>query len=464
MRSVTVHEYVARNLDRFVSDFAELVAFPSVSATGQGIERCADHVESLCLAYGFDETSVVETAGHPAIIGHSYVDQNPDNDAPTVLIYGHYDVQPVDRDEWSSPPFEPEIRRAADGSERLYGRGASDNKGQWFAHLCAIRALRETDGLPVNVTLVLDGEEESGSENLRAVVADNAEALDAELVYISDGPVDDSGTPHVLMGSRGLLYGEIDVRGPDRDLHSGNYGGPVPNPAWELVELLASMRGDDGTVEIEGFYDDVQEITDADREVLDGIPFDGEAVMSDLGINEFDDGPGNTFLEQVLYQPTLNISGLTSGYGGEGTKTIIPSDAQAKVGMRLVPDQHPDDIWDRFEDHVETHTSEETEVTATRLESMTPQRTPLDSPFADLIVRAVRDAWNDEPILKPSLGGSLPAYVFAEELGLPCIVVPYGNSDQNNHSPDENMTLSYFERGIRTTANVLSAVATSSSE
>lgn len=459
MPADSVATYVDERFDDFLADLESVVAQPSVSATGEGIPECADLAEALCRDYGFDETRTVETDGHSAVIAHAYADHDPNRQVATLLVYGHYDVQPVTPGEWTTPPFEPTTRDGPDGRRRLYGRGTGDNKGQWFAHLCAIRALRETTGLPVNVTLVLDGEEESGSEHLGTVVAENADALDGELVYIADGPVDDSGRPHVLMGARGLLYVKIDVSGADRDLHSGNYGGPVPNPAWALVGLLASMRTANGRVAVDGFYENVRPMADVDHEVLDAIPFDADALRRELGVRGFSVGPDETYLEKILYRPTLNVSGLTSGYGGDGTKTIIPSTASAKLGMRLVPDQRPNAVWRRVRDHVRSHAPETVDVTVRRLESMTPQRTSLDSPFTDPIVRAVRDAWEQDPVLKSSLGGSLPAYVFTEELGLPCIIVPYGNSDQNNHSPDENFTLENFEKGIYTTVRVLSELA-----
>lgn len=454
---MNVAEYVEAHLDEFLDDLFDLLAQPSVSATGEGVAECTDLVEAYCEAYGFDEVDVVETDGHPAVLAHAYVDGG--DDAPTILLYGHYDVQPVDPAEWTTPPFEPTVRSGPDGRDRIYARGAGDNKGQWFAHLCAIRTLRETDGLPANVTLLLEGEEESGSPHLGDVVREHAERLRAELAYVADGPIDPSGRPHVLMGARGMVYAQLDAVGPNRDLHSGNYGGPVPNPAWELVRLLDSMKDDDGRVTIEGFYDDVRELTDRDREVLAAVPFDEEATKADLGVDAFAAGPGDSYLEKLLYWPTLNVAGFASGYGGEGTKTIIPSTARVKVDMRLVADQDPDDVYERFVRHVEANRSAGVDVEVSMLGAMAPQRTPLDHPVVEPLLGAVGDAWEVEPILKPTLGGSLPTYVFADVLDVPCVTVPYANSDENNHSPDENLAIDCFEKGVRTTAYALDELA-----
>ncbi|HKL28792.1 MAG TPA: M20/M25/M40 family metallo-hydrolase [Natrialbaceae archaeon] len=451
----SVTTYVDERFDDFLEDLRALLAQPSISATGEGVAECTDLVEAYCDEYGFDSVRTVETDGQPAVIAHAEADEAPD-ERPTILLYGHYDVQPVDPDEWTSPPFEPTIRDGPDGRPRLYARGAGDNKGQWFAHLCAIRALRETTGLPVNVTMLIEGEEESGSPNLLDVVDEHADELAADLAYVSDGPIDPSGRPHVLMGARGLLYVQIDATGPNRDLHSGNFGGPTPNPAWELVRVLSSMVDENGRVAIDGFYDDVRPIGEVDREALDAMPFDAEAVMDDLGLDGFAEGPGDSYLEKLLYYPTLNVAGFTSGYGGEGAKTIIPSTAQVKMDMRLVPDQDPDDVFEKFRSHVRTHASGTVDLDVQYMDSMDPQRTPLDHPVREPVMAAVADGWDVDPILKPTLGGSLPTAVFVEALDTPAVVVPYANSDENNHSPDENLAIDCFDHGIRTTAALLS--------
>jgi acetylornithine deacetylase/succinyl-diaminopimelate desuccinylase-like protein len=456
-RLAAVDDHVTDQFEAAVADLDRLLAQPSISATSEGVRECTALAESLCDAYGFDETTTVETAGQPAVIAHA---RSPDPDAPTVLIYGHYDVQPADPDEWQSPPFDPTRRPGPDGRERIYARGAGDNKGQWFAHLCAVDAWRETAALPTNVTLLLEGEEESGSPHLDALVERHADTLAADLAFVADGPIDASGRPHVLMGARGLLYVQIDAQGPNRDLHSGNYGGPVPNPAWEVVRLLASMKDADGRVTIDGFYNDVRPVGAPDRKALAAMPFDADSVCEDLDIERFARAPGESYLETLLYYPTLNIAGLTAGYGGEGTKTILPATAQAKLDMRLVADQDPTDIYERFCDHVDRYATGTSRLEVTRHAQMSPQRTPLDHPVREPVTDAVTDAWGVEPILKPTLGGSLPTAAFERTLDVPCVVVPYANSDENNHSPDENLAVDCFRNGIRTTARLLATLST----
>lgn len=454
----TPDDYVETNLERFLADLESLVAQPSISATGEGIEACAAHFLSQCLEYGFDTAEVVETTGHPAVVAHAYVDHDPDNDAPTVLVYGHYDVQPVDRDAWDTPPFNPELREE-NGEELLYGRGTVDNKGQFFTYLCAVRTLRETDDLRVNVVLLLDGEEESGSPNLLDAVEAREEELSADVAINSDGPVDESGRPTVVFGNRGIFVVELGVSGVDGDLHSGHYGGAVPNPAWELNHLLGTMKDESGRIAIDGFYDDVREPTETDRRLLAEIEPDPDELAEKLDVDGYQDGPGETVLEKTLYYPTLNINGLASGHGEEGFKTIVPADATAKIDMRLVVDQDPDDIYEKFVAHVEEHASDRVETTVTRFADMDPVRTPIDTPYREPVVEAVRDGWGEEPIVKPSTGGSAPYALFTDYLDLPHISVPYGQQDNNQHSPNERFAVDHFEKGIRTSVRLLQAVA-----
>ncbi len=466
--STQAAEFFEAYEEEHLEDLFDLLRQPSVSATGRGVADCVELVEELCQTYGFDDVLTVENPGKPSVIAHAEADDGASGagqpeaaGAPTIFVYGHYDVQPADPDNWTTPPFEPTVRDGPDGRDRIYARGAGDNKGQWFAHLCAVRALRETTGLDTNVTLLLEGEEESGSPNLDSVVTEHADVLgDAELAYVADGPIDPSGRPHVLMGARGMQYVQVDVQGPNRDLHSGNYGGPVPNPAWELVRIIASLKDETGRVTVDGFYEDVRPIEDEDRAALDAMPFDAEAIRADLDIPTFAAGPGDSYLEKLLYYPTCNIAGFTSGYGGEGSKTVLPSTATLKMDMRLVADQDPDAIYDAFEAHVHDHATGVCDVTVSKMGQMHPQRTPLSHPVREPVVDAVGNAWRDEPILKPTLGGSLPTAVFERELGLPCVTVPYANEDENNHSPDENLALDCFRSGVRTSIALFSDLGT----
>ncbi len=453
-----VDAHVDDRFDRFVADLRDLVAQPSISATGDGIRDCAALLYDLSLEYGFDEAEIVETSGQPAVIAHAFVDGDPDNDSPTVLVYGHYDVQPVTPADWDTPPFDPTLKEH-DGREYLYGRGTVDNKGQHFAYLAAVRALRETIGLPVNVTLLLDGEEESGSPNLMDAVEKREAALAADVSINSDGPVDESGRPTVVFGNRGILIVEVTVRGPDWDLHSGHYGGAIPNPARELSRLLDTMYDDDGRVAIEGFYDDVAPMAETDRELLAAIEPDPDELTAKLGVGGLEDGPGETVLEKTLYHPILNVNGLAGGHVEEGYKTIVPSEASATLDARLVVDQDPDDVFDRIADHVEQHADDRFETTLIRHGEMDPTRTPVDSPYREPVVDAVASGWGEQPVVKPLSGGSAPYALFTNYLGLPHISVPHGQRDNNQHSPNEHYALDHFEKGIRTSVRVLAAVA-----
>ncbi|MFB6126895.1 MAG: M20/M25/M40 family metallo-hydrolase [Halolamina sp.] len=454
----------AREADHF-EDLFELLAQPSLSATGEGVDPCADLAADLCTSYGFDEAVKTPTDGAPAVLARADADTDaeamPDDDpesTPTVLLYGHYDVQPADPAEWESPPFEPTVREGPDGRERLYARGAGDNKGQWFAHLRAVDALRATTGLPANVVLLLEGEEESGSPNLDSIVADHADLLAADLAVVADGPIDVSGRPTVLLGARGLLYVQIDVEGPNRDLHSGNYGGPVPNPAWELVRLVGSLKDADGRVAVDGFYEDVRSPTAADRDAVAALSFD--EAMAEVGVDALADGPGESYGEKLLSWPTANIAGLAAGYGGEGSKTVLPASATAKLDFRLVADQEPDALYEKVRRHLDRHASGRCAVSVRHHGMMHPQRTPLTGPVQNLAETVTRLAWEDDPVVKPTLGGSLPTAVFERELDAPVVVLPYANSDENNHSSDENIVLDCHRAGARTTVELLRRLPT----
>jgi len=452
-----VDHSISTRFDSYLEDLQRLVSHPSISATGEGVRDCAELLESLCLEYGFDTTEIVETSGQPAVIAHAYVDGNPATEAPTVLMYGHYDVQPVEDSAWETDPFEPVVREQ-DGEAFLYGRGTVDNKGQHFAHLCAVQSLRETTGLPTHVTLFLDGEEESGSPHIEEAVRPRVDELTADVSINADGPVHDSGRPTVVLGNRGILLVDIEVRGPKGDLHSGHYGGAVPNPAWELLHLLETMRDGDGRITIDGFYDDVRPITASDRELLEAVEPDPEALVGHLDIGGLQGGPGESFLEQTLYYPSLNINGLESGHIGDGFKTIVPSKASVTIDARLAADQDPDDVYDRIVAHVEDHASDLVSVSISRGPSMDPLRTPADSPYVQPVVAAVTDGWGVDPIVKPASGGSAPYAVFANVLDIPHLTVPYGQPDNNQHSPNEHLSLEHFKRGIHTTTRLLETV------
>ena len=439
-----VSAHLEANRAAFVERLAAWVRVPSVSATGQGMPEAAGHARDLVAAAGLEAT-VEETGGWPLVLGHR---PGPAG-TPTVLVYGHYDVQPPDPlDAWTSPPFEPEVR---DG--RLYGRGGADNKGQHLAQLLAVESLLATRGeLPCTVKVLLDGEEEIGSPHLAGFAAANPERLAADLAVWSDGPVDPGGGWRLVFGVRGIASFELRAKGANRSLHSGNWGGVVPNPLWTLVHLLATMRDPEGRITVEGFADEVEPLGATEREALARLPIDVGAVKADLGLAELDAPADRGFAERLAAWPTLTINGLHGGYGGPGTQTVLPSEAVAKCDVRLVHAQRAGDVYAKLEAHVRRHAPG---VELVRQGSMEPSRTPMDSPFTGPIRAGMAAAQGADPLLVPVLGGSLPLHVFTGVLGLPTFGIPLGNPDQANHAPDENLDLERFATGIRTAAAVL---------
>jgi acetylornithine deacetylase/succinyl-diaminopimelate desuccinylase-like protein len=439
-----VFAHVDANRTSFVERLAGWVRTPSVSATGQGMPEAAGHARDLVAAAGLEAT-VAGTDGWPLVLGHR---AGPPG-APTVLVYGHYDVQPPDPvDAWASPPFEPEVR---DG--RLYGRGGADNKGQHLAQLLAVESLLATRGeLPCTVKVLLDGEEEIGSPHLAGFAAAQRELLSADLVVWSDGPVDPGGGWRLVFGVRGIASFELRARGANRSLHSGNWGGVAPNPLWTLVHLLATMRDAQGRITVDGFGDEVEPLGAAERAALDRLPVDVEAVKADLGLERLDAPVDRGFAERLAAWPTLTINGLHGGYGGQGTQTVLPAEAVAKCDVRLVHAQRADDVYGKLEAHVRRHAPG---VELVRQGSMEPSRTPMDSAWTAPIRAGMAIAQGAEPLLVPVLGGSLPLHVFTGVLGLPTFGIPLGNPDQANHAPNENLDLERFHTGIKTAAAVL---------
>lgn len=437
-----------RNRERDLADLFRLLAQPSISTQNIGVRECAELERDLLDSAGLT-ARVIESDGHPFVFG----ERPGPVGAPTLLLYGHYDVQPPDPiDAWLSPPFEPTLR---DG--RIYARGVGDNKGQHFAHVAAIRAWVETVGdLPIGVKLLLEGEEECGSPQIEAFVAANRDLLHADLVVTADGPAHDNTHPQVEYGVRGMVYVELIARGANSDLHSGNWGGLAPNPAWTLVQLLATMRDPDGHVLIGGFMDDVAPLSPMAQAAIDRIPLDKQAALAEIGVSELPPPKEIPYFERLMARPTLNIAGFHSGYGGPGSKTIIPAEAVVKIDMRLVPDQVPDDVLARFRAHVARHAPE---VEVRHLGSMRPSHTPLDHPLAAPLRRALRAGFGREPIDIPLVGGSLPDATWTKTLGLPSFVVPYANPDESNHAPNENLVLERFYAGIRTTAALIAELA-----
>lgn len=437
-----------QNRERDLADLFRILRQPSISTQNIGVRECAELERDLLVDAGL-ETKIIETDGHPMVFG----ERPGPAGAPTLLLYGHYDVQPPEPlDAWLSPPFEPEIR---DG--KIWARGVGDNKGQHIAHICALRAWNETVGnLPIGIKVLLEGEEECGSPQIDAFVAANRELLAADLVVTADGPVHDDAHPQVEYGVRGMVYIELTARGAKHDLHSGNWGGIAPNPAWTLVQLLATMRDAGGNVLIEGFEDDVRPLSDLAQAAIGRIPLDQAGALAGIGVRELPPPADVPYFERLMARPTLNIAGFTSGYGGPGSKTIIPAVATVKMDMRLVPDQDPDDIFTKVKAHVVKHAPD---VEIRHFGAMRPSHTPLDHPLAEPVRRAVTQGFGVESIDIPLVGGSLPDATWTQTLGLPSFVVPYANHDEANHAPNENLVLERFYAGIRTTAALVAELA-----
>ncbi len=438
-------EHARAHQEDDLRDLYTLLAQPSISAQNIGVQECADLEEALLNDAGF-ATRRLEAPGHPVIYGEWLGAPGK----PTVLFYGHYDVQPPDPlDLWHSDPFTPTIR---DG--RIYCRGVADNKAQHFSHIAAVRHwLRANGSLPCNVKIMLEGEEEVGSPNLDTVVAAHKDLLAADFVYTSDGPVTDDRYPEITFGVRGLLYVELHAQGANRDLHSGHWGGVAPNPILALARLLNTMIDDQNRVLIEGFYDSVRKPTPGAKAAMDALPFDTAATIAGIGLSEMVPPADRSYAERVMFQPTLNIAGITGGYSGEGSKTVLPAKASMKIDMRLVPDQTPDEIWEKISAHVEKY-GEGIEIK--RLDGgMLPSFTPVEHPLGDVVRAAVEQGFGAKPVSVPSAGGSLPDSVWTQTLGLPSFLVPYGAPEQANHSPNESYRLERLWQGIETSIHLI---------
>ncbi|MCK1665278.1 M20/M25/M40 family metallo-hydrolase [Bradyrhizobium sp. 153] len=442
-----VFAYIAANKDHFINRLVDYLRHPSISAQNIGIREVSDILVSMLSRLGLEARTIL-TSGHPIVMARW--EHAPE--APTVLLYGHYDVQPAEPlEEWISPPFEPTIREG-----RIYARGAGDSKGQHFAQILAMESYLAVHGrLPCNVLLVLEGEEEIGSPSLEAFVRAHRGLLKADLVVTADGSMHPSGRPTVSHGCRGIATFELRARIANRDVHSGNFGGVVPNPIWILVHLLASMKNAAGEITIEGFHDGVVPASDVERAAAVRLPLDADQLKRELGIVSLDAPAERSMADRLMFNPTLTINGLHGGYGGPGAKTVIPHEALAKCDARLVGRQSSEDVLSRIEAHVKKHAPE---VEFVRLESTPPSKTPLDSPFSDIVRRAVKTAQGVEPLICPAGGGTLPDYVFTRVLGLPSFGTPYANADERNHAPNENIRIDCFLNGIRTGAALLNGL------
>lgn len=439
-----VFSYIDQNAQNSLARLIDYVRQPSISAYGEGIGEVAEYIANVMRQMGL-ATRIMPTAGWPMVFGKYHVRPG----TPTVLLYGHYDVQPPDPlEEWITPPFEPTVR---DG--RLYARGVGDNKGQHFAQLLALEALLTCRGaLPCNVKVLLEGEEEVGSPHMPEFISAHRDELRADLVIVSDGPVHESGRSTINFGVRGVLSLELRARGANQDVHSGNWGGIVPNPLWTLVHLLASMKNERGEITIDGFYEHVLPLNDLEHQALAELPLDIEQAKRTLDLTRLDEPQERGYFERLSAWPTLTINGLHGGYNGPGSKTVLPHEAVAKCDIRLVEAQRAEEILAKVRAHVQKHAPE---VSVTSSGAMDPSKTPLDSPFTAPLRQAIRAAQGADPLLVPAMGGSLPNYVFTKTLGLPAFGVPYANADEANHAPNENMEVARFIMGIKTGAAML---------
>lgn len=430
---------------RFLNELLELLRIPSVSADSRYNEdtrRCAAAVRQRLAEAGAEKAEVCTTDGHPIVYAEKIIDPS----GPTVLVYGHYDVQPPDPLElWHSGPFDPVVK---DGS--IYARGACDDKGQFYMHVKALETLIKTNTLPCNVKFMIEGEEEVGSANLGLFVKANKEKLKTDVVLISDTSMISMKTPSIDTGLRGLAYMEVEVTGPNRDLHSGVYGGAVANPATILCQMIASLHDKNNRVAIPGFYDDVAELSQSEREALNKAPFDLEAYKKDLGVKEVWGEKGYTTLERTGIRPTLEVNGIWGGYTGEGAKTVLPSKASAKISMRLVPNQDSDKIATLFKTHFEKIAPPCVKVKVTAHHGGQPYVTPVDSLAFKAASKAIATTFGKEPIPVRG-GGSIPIVaLFEKELGVKTVLMGFGLDSDNLHAPNEKFDLFNFYKGIET--------------
>ncbi len=441
-----VYQYIDDHKEQFIHELMPLLAQPSISTQGIGIKECTRLLKRMMESIGI-ETQIIPTDGHPVVFGHIR-----GKSAKTLLVYGHYDVQPPDPlEEWESDPFQPEIRNG-----RIYARGSADNKGQLFAHLAAIKAIKEIKGeLPINIKFLFEGEEEMASPNLAAFVENHTELLSADAQFTADAGVHDSGKPMIILGMKGMVYLELVAKGPNRDRHSAE-ADYVPNPAWDLIWALASMKSVDHQVHVDGFWDHVVPPSPEEEAIVRALPVDREKLMKDRGIPEMIPIVGDNFYAARMV-PTFNISGLVSGYTGDGSKTVLPASARAKLDIRLAADQKPKEIYEQVVKHLKAHGFDRIDVHY--LGGLEPSRTDIKHPYVALIKAAVMEAFGEEPLIFPRIIGSGPDYLFTDRLGLPSVIVPYANADSGQHAPNENLVVDQFIKGIKTSATIFSRFA-----
>lgn len=448
---IKTQAYIQSEKERFLFGLLELLKIPSVSADPifkNDVMNCAENLAENLREIGMEKVEICQTDGYPIVFGEKII--NPE--LPTVLVYGHYDVQPADPiDLWTSPPFEPVIKKTEIHPEgAIFARGACDDKGQMFMHVKAVEAMLESNELPCNVKFMIEGEEEVGSENLGIFVKNNKEKLKADIILVSDTGMLANDTPSVTTGLRGLSYVEVEVTGPNRDLHSGLYGGCVANPINVLAQMIASLHDENGKITIPGFYDKVVELSDEERAEMAKAPFSHEEYCKALDLKDVMGEAGYSTPERGSIRPTLDVNGIWGGYTGEGAKTVIASKAFAKISMRLVPDQDPEEITQLFKTHFEAISPNSVSVVVKPHHGGEAAVTPIDSIGYKAASMAYEKAFGKKPIPVRS-GGSIPIVaMFEKELGLKTILMGFGLNSDAIHSPNEHYGLFNFYKGIET--------------
>ncbi len=448
--SPSTHAFVEEHKDRLLEELKQFLRIPSISAQpdhAADVKRAAEFVAASLSSAGLENVEIIPTAGHPLV----YADWLHKPGKPTVLCYGHYDVQPPDPlEEWVSPPFEPTVR-----SGNLYARGSADDKGQVYSQIKAVEALRAVNGrLPVNLKFLIEGEEETGGESIARYVAENPAKLKADVALVSDTELYAEGIPTLCIGLRGLIYTEIEARGPARDLHSGMYGGAAPNAIFGLIELLAKMKDADGHINIPGMYDDVRPPSPEEKHSWSILPFDEEEFLkNEVGSTRLTGEPGYSVLERIWARPTLEVHGIAGGYTAPGAKTVIPAKAVAKVSMRMVPDQDPEKIVTAYKKFVKDNTPAGIQTEVRVLSAGPAVMVNPDHPAIQVAARAFSDILGRETVFIRS-GGSIPIVGdFARHLGIPSILMGFGLPDDGLHSPNEKYKIANYYAGIMTIAH-----------
>ena len=440
-----IKEYIHKNKERFLDELFELLRIESVSADSKfkkEVDKAADWLVGSFEKINLDNVEKIKTKGHPIV----YAEKILDDSFPTILVYGHYDVQPADPYElWDSPPFEPTIK-----NEKIYARGACDDKGQMYMHLKAYESLQNTSKINFNIKFMIEGEEECGSDSLEEFVSNNKEKLSADVIVISDTSIINNDNPSITVGLRGLSYMEVELTGPNRDLHSGTYGGAVNNPINQLCEMIASLKDKNGIIQIPGFYDKVVTYKEEERDIINKVPFDLSEFKSHIDIGDTFGETGFSTVERIGTRPTLDVNGIWGGYTNEGAKTVLPSKAYAKISMRLVSNQSSSEISSLFTKHLNNICPKSCKIKVTEHHGGEPCVVNTDTKGYRSAYKAFQDVWKKNPV--PTFdGGSIPIVaLFKKELGLDSILMGFGLDEDAIHSPNESYGLFNFYKGIET--------------